>query len=127
MSFSGEGTSLYVLYPNGQWGPVAGDYLGRLDTNTVVTIGRAAIANRYPTIVNDMSIVILLTDVGRMGFSIFNSVGICYIGLGSAVSPFNYSYRLTPNSLLELDNYYGPVYAIRDMGETGVVMVTERI
>lgn len=79
-----------------------------------------------PILVTDSAAVTLLEpSEGRDGFILFNPTGVLFVKLAKYCDASNYSYRLTPNTTLELSGYSGYLSAITAAGFTSDVLVTE--
>ncbi len=66
---------------------------------------------------------LLAPNVARKGFVIDTNIIPVYIWLGNTGVP---TYRLTPRSILEVENFVGPVFGSVDSGST-IILVTEKI
>lgn len=90
-------------------------------TTTSVT---AATATVNSVSVGVSATTLLVANVARKGAVVFNESGTLYVKFGSAASSTSYTYRLTANTVLELDVYTGIITAIKASG-TSNVLVTE--
>jgi len=70
-------------------------------------------------------VTLLEPSDNRDGFILFNPTGILFVKLAKYCDASNYSYRLTPNTTLELFGYSGYLSAIAAAGFTSDVLVTE--
>ena len=66
---------------------------------------------------------LLAPNLSRKGFVIDTDIIPVYIWLGNTAVP---TYRLTPRSILEVENFVGPVFGSVDSGSS-VILVTEKI
>jgi len=78
-----------------------------------------------PIAVNTSSTLLLETNRARVRYVVQNTDGIVYLKLGYDCSPMSFTYRLTPNMVLE-DFFQGPITACT-AGQTGICLVTEEV
>lgn len=64
------------------------------------------------------------SNASKTRVAVYNETGTLFVKCGSGASSTSYSYRLTANTSLEIDGYYGIVTATKATGTTSV-LVTE--
>jgi len=74
--------------------------------------------------VGTSAVTLATSNSARIKIVIFNEAGTLYVKLGSAASSTDYSYRLTANTTLEVDTYYGVITAAKQSGTTNVQVTT---
>lgn len=89
-----------------------------------VTQGGAAVATVSTVIVSIVVATLSASNAAKTKVIVFNETGTLYVKLGAAATSADYSYRLTANSTLEIDGYYGIVTGIKQSGTTNA-QVTE--
>jgi hypothetical protein len=82
-------------------------------------------ATTTPITVTTVSISLLGTNANRKGL-VIQTNGPIFVRLDGTASTSVYSYELTTKAVLEIENYCGPVTAIKNTGST-TVLVTEKI
>jgi hypothetical protein len=83
---------------------------------TIATVTSVAVSTTVATL--------SASNVSKKKVVVFNEAGTLYVKLGSAATSSSYSYRLTANSTLEIEDYAGIVTAIKASGSTNA-LVTE--
>ncbi len=70
-------------------------------------------------VLESQAVEVIPTDIHRMFFSLHNEAGILYVRFGEEeASRTDYTYRLTPNSILENNFWRGRVTAIKEQGDS---------
>lgn len=83
---------------------------------TTATVSTVAVSTTVATL--------SASNTGKTGVVIHNEAGRLYVKLGSGASTSDYSYRLTANTTLEINNYAGEITGIKQSGSTNA-QVTE--
>jgi len=82
-------------------------------------------ATTTPITVTTVSTSLLGTNASRKGL-VIQTNGPIFVRLDGIASTSIYSYELSNKAVLEIENYCGPVTAVKNTGST-VVLVTEKI
>jgi hypothetical protein len=80
-------------------------------------------------VVSSVSVGVVATtlkaaNAARIRLIVFNESGVLFVKFGTAAASGDYTYRMTANSVLEIENYSGIVTGIKSSG-TSNVQVTE--
>lgn len=95
------------------------------DQSTIpVTFGGAAVATVTSVVVSTTVATLSASNAAKTKVIVYNEGGTLFVKLGSGATSASYSYRLTANSTLEIEGYYGIVTAIKQTGTTNA-LVTE--
>lgn len=89
-----------------------------------VTFGGAAVATVSSVAVSTTVATLSASNAAKTKVIVYNETGTLYVKLGAAATSADYSYRLTANTALEIDGYYGIVTGIKQTGSTNA-QVTE--
>lgn len=89
-----------------------------------VTFGGVAVATVTSVSVSTTVATLSASNAAKTKVIVFNETGTLFVKLGAGATSASYSYRLTANSTLEIDGYYGIVTAIKAAG-TSNALVTE--
>jgi hypothetical protein len=105
------------------------------DNGGSVTIDGTISVNNFPgssvataTVTNvpttSSAVTLAAANAARVKLIVTTDAGTTFVKLGTGASLSSYTYRLPLNTTLEIEQYTGPVTAIRSSG-TGFVLVTE--
>lgn|SRR5258708_656147 len=97
------------------------------DIEALIEAQKTYIGHIESLTISDTSVLLLAPDTKRKGFIIFNPSGICYVALNVTAAINLFTYRLTSNCTLEIDHYNGCVSAVRDTGQSGEIILTEKV
>jgi len=89
-----------------------------------VTFGGTGTATVTSVSVSTTVATLSASNAAKTKVVVFNESGTLFVKLGSAATSSSYSYRLTGNTALEIDGYYGIVTGIKASG-TSNALVTE--
>lgn len=89
-----------------------------------VTFGGVAVATVTSVPVSTTVATLSASNAAKTRVIVHNEAGTLFVKLGSGATSASYSYRLTANSTLEIEGYYGIVTAIKAAGSTDA-LVTE--
>lgn len=89
-----------------------------------VTFGGAAVATVTSVSVSTTVATLSASNSAKTKVIVYNESGTLFVKLGSGATSASYSYRLTANSTLEIEGYYGIVTGIKGAG-TSNALVTE--
>lgn len=86
--------------------------------------GVAAVATVTSVTVSTTVATLSASNAAKTQVIVFNEAGTLYVKLGAGATSASYTYRLTANTALEINGYYGIVTAIKQSG-TSAALVTE--
>jgi hypothetical protein len=86
--------------------------------------GSTALATVTQVSVGTSPVTVSVSNAAKVRVIIYNETGTLFVKLGTGASASSYSYRLTANSLTEIDTYTGAISAVKASGTTNV-LVTE--
>lgn len=89
-----------------------------------ITPTSAAVASVTSVSVSTTVATLKAANAARLKLIVFNEAGTLFVKLGSAASSSDYSFRLTANTTLEIDEYTGIVTGTKAAG-TSNAQVTE--
>lgn len=93
-------------------------------TSIPVTFGGAAVATVTSVAVSTTVATLSASNAAKTRVIVYNEAGTLFVKLGSGATSASYTYRLTANSSLEIEGYYGIVTAIKQTGSSAA-LVTE--
>jgi type 1 fimbria pilin len=91
-------------------------------TNTPQSNNTASVTNA--SVGSGVAVTLAASNASRLKLIVHNETGTLYVKLGTGASSTSYSYRLTANDRIEVEQYTGDVTAIKASGTTAV-LVTE--
>lgn len=89
-----------------------------------VTFGGVAVATVTSVSVSTTVATLSASNAAKTRVIVWNESGTLFVKLGAGATSASYSYRLTANTALEIDGYYGIVTGIKVAGTTNA-LVTE--
>lgn len=89
-----------------------------------VTFGGSAVATVTSVSVSTTVATLSASNSAKTKVVVYNESGTLFVKLGSGATSASYSYRLTANSTLEIEGYYGIVTGIKQTG-TSNALITE--
>lgn len=93
-------------------------------TSIPVITGGSAVATITSVSVSTTVATLSASNAAKTKVVVYNEGGTLFVKLGSGATSASYSYRLTANSTLEIEGYYGIVTGIKQTGTTNA-LVTE--
>lgn len=96
--------------------PVSGSLTTTPITASTATVTRVPVSTTVATL--------KIANATRLKLIVFNEAGVLFVKLGTAATSIDYTFRLTANTTLEIDEYTGDVTAIKSAGSTDA-QVTE--
>ena len=88
------------------------------------TVGGTGTATVTSVSVSPTVATLSASNAAKTKVIVHNETGILYVKLGSGASSTSYSYRLTGNTVVEIEGYYGIVTGTKGTGTTNA-LVTE--
>lgn len=95
-----------------------------IPTPVPVTQGGTALATVTLVSVSPTVATLSVSNAAKTQVIVYNETGTLFVKLGTGASTTSYSYRLTANTVVEIDGYTGEITAIKASGTTNA-LVTE--
>lgn len=89
-----------------------------------VTFGGVAVATVTSVSVSTTVATLSASNAAKTRVIVYNEGGTLFVKLGAGATSASYSYRLTANTALEIEGYYGIITGIKQTGTTNA-LVTE--
>lgn len=108
------------------YNPATADTTGTvsLDGSIAVTNSADTATRSSITVGSGAPVTLAALNTSRIGLVIYNLTGVLFVQYGSSASSTDFTFKLTTDMVLEINNYRGVVTAIKQTG-TSQVLVTE--
>ena len=116
------GTGPFPVSDNG--GSLTVDGSVSITGTVATTVGGTALATVTSVSVSTTEATLSASNAAKSKVIVHNENGTLYVKLGSGATSASYSYRLTSNTVAEIEGYTGIITAIKQTG-TSNALVTE--